>query len=116
MSKLRDQRHATVDPLARPSKEYPSLSKVGQSQSGLMQKQQIFNGTNVEFRKAAILIDSLDDDSARLFLRKLNMSTAREIHQLAKELGLVTKEEKENVLAEFLERIQEISSNEKAGS
>ena len=48
MSKLRDQRHATVDPLARPSKEYPSLSKVGQSQSGLMQKQQIFNGTNVE--------------------------------------------------------------------
>ena len=116
MSKLRDQRHANINPLARASNEYPSLSNVGQSHTGRMQKQQTFNGPNVEFRKAAILIDSLDDDSARLFLRKLKMSTAREIHQLAKELGLVTKEEKENVLSEFLERIQQISSYEKAGS
>lgn len=116
MSKLRDPRHVNIDQLARSSNEYPSLSKLGQFESGLMQKQQTYNETNVEFRKAAILIDSLDEDSARLFLRKLKMSTAREIHQLAKELGRVTKEEKENVLAEFLERIQQISSNEKAAS
>lgn len=66
-----------------------------------------------DIRKAAILIDSLDEDSTRLFLRKLNLSTAREIHQLAKDLGQVTREEKERVLSEFLKTIQQISSSEK---
>ena len=66
-----------------------------------------------DIRKAAILIDSLDENSSRLFLRKLNLSTAREIHQLAKDLGQVTSEEKERVLSEFLKTIQQIASNEK---
>ncbi len=119
MTQSRDQRLGTLEPITRPSNEYSSRTKPGpfQSgpiQSGPMQKKQSFNETNDELRKAAILIDSLDDDSARLFLRKLNMNTAREIHQLAKDLGRVTKEEKENVLAEFLKRIQQISSSEKA--
>jgi len=124
MTQSRDQRLGTLEPITRPSNEYSSRSKPGPFQSGPiqsgpiqlgpMQKKQSFNETNDELRKAAILIDSLDDDSARLFLRKLNMNTAREIHQLAKDLGRVTKEEKENVLAEFLKRIQQISSSEKA--
>ena len=57
-------------------------------------------------RKAAILIDCLDRETASMLLREIRLKTAREIHQLSSNLAGVTREEKERVLAEFLERVQ----------
>lgn len=62
-----------------------------------------------ELRKAAILIDCLKVETTRILLRSLNRVLARDVYRLARDLRDVSKEEKEAVLTEFLQGVQELS-------
>ena len=66
---------------------------------------------NPEIRKAAILIDSLDRQSAQLLLGQLNKQTAESVRQQVHKLTNVTIREKESVLAEFLKTVQLVAEN-----
>ena len=64
-----------------------------------------------EIRKAAILISSLDQESAKLLLSQLNQETSDIVLQQLRQLDNVTLGEKEDVLAEFLKTVQLVSRN-----
>ncbi|MEE2641516.1 MAG: hypothetical protein VX768_12885 [Planctomycetota bacterium] len=61
---------------------------------------------NMELRKAAILIESLDPESVRLLLRQLHDKAAQQVLQSTRQLGSVSSREKEMVLTEFLMAVQ----------